>query len=175
METAILDAIQEHLATPAGDVLMPIVTSLGNVGLVWILMGIILLCFKKYRKSGAIVLLALVLDFIICNVLLKNLVARARPFEGKEIALLIARPLDYSFPSGHTAAAFAAVSALKAGGTGLWIPTAVLAALIAFSRMYLYVHYPTDILGGLIIGIFCGCAAAAIYKKTDEKRRKKCG
>ena len=151
------------------------ITKLGNVGAIWILLGIVLLLIPKTRKSGCIVLTALVLDVILCNGVLKHLVARVRPCEvNRDVVLLIARPTDYSFPSGHTAASFAAVTALYltlyinnwSGGpiliaweNKLWKWVLVLAVLIAFSRLYLYVHYPTDILGGILVGIFCGYVA----------------
>ena len=91
---------------------------------------------------------------ILCNVILKNLIARVRPYDvNTAVQVLVAKPKDFSFPSGHTAASFASVTALYlAGEKKLWKPALALAILIAFSRMYLYVHYPTDILGGVIFG-----------------------
>lgn len=102
--------------------------------------------------------LALIADLILCNGILKNLVARTRPYDVNTVVnLLIEKPVDYSFPSGHTAASFAAVTALYlAGEKKLWKPALVLSILIAFTRMYLYVHYPTDILGGIAVGIISG-------------------
>ena len=157
IELKILDTIQ-NLHNPVLDPIMCWITKLGNVGAVWILLGIVLLLIPKTRKSGCIVLAALVLDVILCNGVLKHLVARVRPCEvNRDVALLITRPTDYSFPSGHTAASFAAVTALYAAWEKkLWKWALVLAVLIAFSRLYLYVHYPTDILGGILMGIFCG-------------------
>ena len=103
---------------------------------------------------------ALVVDVILCNGILKHLVARTRPCDvNTAIRLLIARPHDFSFPSGHTAASFAAVTALYlADEKKLWKISCVVAVLIAFSRLYLYVHYPTDVLGGLAVGILSGMA-----------------
>ena len=97
------------------------------------------------------------LEVVCCNLVLKPLVARVRPCDiNTAVQLLIARPDDFSFPSGHTGASFAAVSALCASGNRLWIPSLILAVLIAFSRLYLYVHYLTDILAGAVIGIMAG-------------------
>ena len=152
-----MDMIQ-GLRTPVGDQVMCFITSLGNGGMIWIALGVLMLLIPRTRKSGLVVLTALVLDLILCNGILKHLFARVRPCDvNTVIQLLIPRPTDYSFPSGHTAAAFAATSALFfAGEKKLWKPALILAVLIAFSRLYLYVHYPTDILGGMIIGTACG-------------------
>lgn len=110
-----------------------------------------------HRKAGAAVLAGLALEVVCCNLVLKPLVARVRPCDiNTAVQLLIARPEDFSFPSGHTGASFAAVSALCASGNRLWIPSLILAVLIAFSRLYLYVHYPTDVLAGAVIGVMAG-------------------
>lgn len=178
IEIQILDWIQT-LRTPAGDVLMPLITSLGNAGIIWILLTVVLLVIPKTRKTGAILATALVLDLILCNGIIKNLVARTRPYDiNTAVELLIAKPGDYSFPSGHTAASFTAVSALYfAGEKRMWKPALVLAVLIALSRMYLYVHFPTDILGGILLGILCGYLGWRLVSKfagsTQEKIKKK--
>lgn len=162
------------------------ITKLGNGGMIWILLTVILLLIPKTRKSGAALLAALCVDLILCNGILKNLVARTRPFDvNTGIQLLIAKPADFSFPSGHTAAAFAAVTALwlckqRAGKWLLWKPALLLAAVIAFSRLYLYVHYPTDILGGILVGAAAGYAGHWLVEKSEQwkKERKsgrKCG
>lgn len=172
MELKILDGIQS-IRTPLGDVVMPLISSFGNGGMIWILLAVILLILPKTRKSGAVLTVALCLDFLLCNLLLKNICGRIRPCDvNTAVQLLIARPRDYSFPSGHTAAAFTSVAALYfAGEKRLWKITLIAAVFIAFSRMYLYVHYPTDILGGVIIGIAAGYLG---YRVTGglEKRRK---
>ena len=174
MELQILDWIQQ-MRTPVGDVWMVFISRLGNAGMIWILFTCLLLMIPRTRRWGAALAVALCLDAIICNILLKPMVCRIRPCDvNQTVQLIIARPADYSFPSGHTAASFAAVAALYfAGAKKWWKITLPLAILMAFSRMYLYVHYPTDVLGGLIIGLLCGWIADMIIQKVMEKRSRK--
>ena len=130
MELAVLDFIQELFRNPFMDSLMPAVTSLGDAGFLWILLGLALLCSRKYRRTGAAVLLSLAADMVICNLLLKNMVARVRPCDlNPAVQLLIARPSDFSFPSGHTAAAFTSVFSLYRENNWLWKPVLVLASI----------------------------------------------
>lgn len=154
------------IRTPILDTVMCVITKMGNAGMIWILLGVILLIIPKTRQTGVILMLALCVDVVLCNGILKNLVGRIRPCDvNTSIQLLVPRPQDYSFPSGHTAASFAAVMALYlAGENKMWKPALMLAVLIAFSRLYLYVHYPTDILGGIITG----CIAAYIGYRFEE-------
>lgn len=165
MEIHILDWIQ-GLHSPAGDMFWSMVTRLGNAGIIWILLAAVLLIIPGTRKSGVILAVALCVDLLLCNQVLKPAFARVRPFDvNTTVRLLIPRPGDYSFPSGHTAASFTAAAALFfAGEKKLWKPALVLAALIAFSRLYLYVHYPTDILGGMAVGVIAGYMGCVIVK-----------
>lgn len=169
IELQFLNLIQE-IRTTFLDVFMSNVTKLGNVGFIWILLTIILLVIPKTRKSGVILAAALIVDLILCNVILKPLVARIRPFDvNTAIQLIIAKPQDYSFPSGHTATSVASVVALYlAGEKRLWKIALILACFIAFSRMYLYVHYPTDVLGGAVVGVISGYIG---YKVTLRMSR----
>lgn len=162
-EFTILDWIQANLRNPVLDLLMPAITTLGNSGLIWILLAVVLLLLPKYRKVGLSILAGLALEVICCNLVLKPLVARIRPCDvNTAVSLLIPRPDDFSFPSGHTGASFAAVSALYTSRNRLWMSSLLLAALIAFSRLYLYVHYPTDVLAGVVIGTMAGWAGTKI-------------
>lgn len=138
------------------------------------MLALVLILIPKTRKIGLAVMVAVILDSVLCNVILKNIFVRPRPCDvNTAINLLIPRPLGYSFPSGHTSASFAAVSALYFSGENkIWKAALALAILIAFSRMYLYVHYPTDVLGGILVGIFCGYVGNAFFDKICKILKK---
>ena len=175
----ILDWIQTHMQCTFLDKAMPIVTLFGDGGVFWILVAVALLFFAKYRKTGFSMGMALVLGLVVCNITLKPLVARIRPYDfqlqefGREISLLISAQHDFSFPSGHTIASFEACTVLLLHDKRMGIPATVLAILIAFSRLYLYVHYPTDVLVSLVLGIAFGLLGSflvnLIYKKWVYK------
>lgn len=158
----ILDWIAANLWCPFLDAVMPLITALGDGGIFWIAIAVALLFFPKYRKVGLGMGAALVIGLLVCNVTLKPLVARIRPYDyqlehfGRTIQLLIATPHDFSFPSGHTLASFEAATVLCIHSKKAGIPAMILASLIAFSRMYLYVHYPTDVLTSIVLGIAFG-------------------
>lgn len=158
----ILHWIQNTLVCPALDFLMPKITSLGNGGVVWILATGMLLVTKKYRKYGALLLAGLAFGVLIGNVTLKPLIARPRPYWVDEsVRLLIANPTDYSFPSGHTLSSVIGATILTKADRRFGVAAIPLAALIAFSRLYLYVHYPTDIIGAAVLGVAIGFATCA--------------
>ena len=174
IELSILDWIQT-LHTPFLDKIMVFITRLGDAGIIWIVLSIVLLLIPKTRKSGAVMVVALVVDVLLCNIVLKNLVARTRPYDvNTGVHLLVAKLHDYSFPSGHTAASFASVTALYlAGEKKLWKFALVLACLIAISRLYLYVHYPTDVLGGVLVGIAAGYGGYRVVKALEQYKKEK--
>lgn len=154
----ILAWIAEHLRSVFGDAVMPVITLLGDAGIFWIVVAVVLLFIPKYRKVGLGMGVALILGLLICNVTMKPLFARIRPYhylagQGVTIDLLIASQHDFSFPSGHTLASFEAAVVLVMHDRKLGIPALILASLIAFSRLYLYVHYPTDVLFSVFLGI----------------------
>ena len=162
----ILDWIQQHLRNEVLDTVMPLITMLGDHGILFIAVGVLLLVFRQTRRCGLFVLLALLVGLLICNVTLKPLIARIRPYDLKQgIDLLIEAPTDFSFPSGHTNASFVFATVIFCMNKKWGIPAMVMAALIAFSRLYLYVHYPTDVLGGIICGIFAGWITVFLLRK----------
>ena len=162
----ILHWIQNTLVCPALDFLMPKITSLGNNGAVWILAAGALLVTKKYRKYGALLLAGLAFGVLIGNMTLKPLIARPRPcWVDERVRLLITNPTDYSFPSGHTLSAVIGATILTKADRRFGFAAIPLAALIAFSRLYLYVHYPTDIIGAAVLGVAIGLVLSRIMRK----------
>ena len=177
----VLDWIAGNLQCGFLDFLMPLITLLGDAGIFWIAVSAVFLFIPKYRKAGLSMGLALLFGVVVCNMILKPWVGRIRPYDyqfvhfGKAIELLVATPHDFSFPSGHTIASFEAAVALTIHNKKLGIPAMVLAVLIAFSRMYLYVHYPTDVLASVVLGTAFAFLSSFLVKKgyaLYESKRK---
>lgn len=174
VDFAILDFIAEHFHCSFLNTVMPIITAFADHGIGWIALAVLLVFFKKTRKTGASMGAALVFGLIVGNLILKPLVARIRPYDiHTTVSLLVERLSDYSFPSGHTLASFECATVLlirhrKAG-------TAAMAGaiLIAFSRLYLYVHYPSDVLAGILLGIVFGILGCLITEKVSLVIEKK--
>lgn len=153
--------IQENLRSELLTPLISFITTSGNGGLIWIAITCFLLAFKKTRKTGIMCALALIFSLIFTNLLIKPLVARVRPYDVIDtLTVLIEKPHDFSFPSGHSSAAFAtAWVMLRRLPKKFGVPALVYATLMAFSRLYLGVHYPSDVLAGIVLGILYAAAA----------------
>ena len=161
-ELTILNWIQAHLRCGVLDAVMVPVSRICDHGEVWILLAAILLAIPKTRKLGACVACGLVLDLLFCNLALKPLIGRMRPFAvSPGVSLLIPPPTDASFPS---------VAALKTANSRLWKPALALAVVIALSRLYLYAHWPTDILGGAAVGILAGWLGTKLAQSFPRKK-----
>lgn len=144
---------------------MPLITALGNGGLVWIAASLIMLFSESYKIQGYMIIASISVTTIIGEGLIKHLIKRTRPFVALiETKLLITKPITYSFPSGHTASSFAAVGIMLAMNNSWSILALLLASLIAFSRVYLNVHYPTDVLMGIILGLLCSYMVLAVFR-----------
>ena len=153
----ILDWIQAHLQSGFMDKFMPFITKFGDHGLFWMIVAAVLFIIPKTRKTGLGMAIAMMIGLLVCNVTLKPLVGRIRPYDlqaelGITIQLLGERMHDFSFPSGHTIASFEAAVVMLKNSKKLGIPAMILAVLITFSRLYLYVHYPTDVIASIILG-----------------------
>lgn len=178
-EIAILDFIQKHTRSPQMDRLMTAVSKANNYGAVWVSTSIALAAIPKTRKTGLAMFASLGIEFTICNLILKPLGDRIRPYDKAEDEkkikehLLIDEPWDQSFPSGHTGASFAVASSLFFNHNIAWKPVGVIACTTGFSRMYLYVHYLTDVLGGVGVGIVSGYAGTKLTNSLLERKEKK--
>ena len=176
----ILDWIQANLQSDFMDKFMPFITVFGDAGIFWMVISALFVIFPKTRKTCLGMAFAMMIGLVVCNITLKPLVAHIRPYDlqaelGVTIRLLCDAQHDFSFPSGHTIASFeAAVVMLK--NRKLGIPAMILAVLISFSRLYLYVHYPTDVIASVILGtIFAliGDALAGLIAPKLGAGRKK--
>ena len=147
-----LEYISEKCKTKTLDKVMPIITMMGNLGIIWFIISTLLILKVEYRVVGIGVILALALTTIIGEGVIKHIVKRKRPFEENEEDLLINKPITYSFPSGHTASSFAALAVFIQMNSKLGLIVSPIATLIAFSRVYLKVHYPTDVIFGMMLG-----------------------
>lgn len=148
-------------------------TTIGEAGVIWIIAGIFLLIKKESRKYGVIVLLSLLMCLLFGNGLLKNLIARPRPcWRHPEVKMLIGIPKDYSFPSGHTFSSFAGSYSIFYWKKKYGYVAFAMAVMIAASRLYFFVHYPTDIFAGAIFGIFLSMVSIWIVEKGMLRKKR---
>ena len=163
--------IQEYLRTPILNAIMIFITTLGDKGYIWIAATIALLIPKKTRKIGVMSAIALLGSLLINNELIKNLVKRPRPFVTfTDLQILIPTPSQYSFPSGHTSSSFAAAAVFyRHLPKKIGIPSIILAGLIGFSRLYIGVHYPTDVIAGVVMGVFLSYLAEILINFIQKQ------
>lgn len=171
MEIRFLELLQS-LHFPLLNYIMIFITSLGNGGLIWIAAALFLIFQNKnmLKREGFTIAVALIIFSVLGLLILKPIIARPRPFVAQGVDILIKEPMGFSFPSGHTGSSFAAASVIYFYNKKRGLLALILATLIAFSRMYLFVHYPSDIVGGLILGIISSRIAIKI---TNEMLKKK--
>lgn len=166
----ILDWIQGHLRCGWMDWLMPKITFLGEAGLIWIVILLLFLWMKTRRKCGLKMAVSLVIYLLLGQFILKNIVARPRPcWINTAVEMLVKVPKDYSFPSGHSMSGISSAFIILLDDRRVGIPACILAVVIAFSRLYLYVHFPTDVLAGAVMGILLAIAVDKIVEKYLPK------
>lgn len=169
MDWSILYWVHDNAACDLLNRIMPWITSLGKMGIVWIVIAAAMIVSRKYRKQGIVLLAALAVGVLVGNLLLKNIVARPRPcWLDTSVHLLVSKPTDYSFPSGHTLSSAIGATVLMFTDRRLGAAAIVLACLIAFSRIYLFVHFPSDIIGGAVIGAAIGVIVCLTVSRRDE-------
>lgn len=176
-ELRILEFIEEHFKCGFLDWFMPLVTKLGDGGIFWIIVAVVLLFTKKYRRVGAMMGVAMILGLLIGNLTLKPLIDRVRPYDmpGVDVNLLVEKLSDKSFPSGHTLVCFEAATVLMLNDKRLGIPALIIAITVALSRLYLFVHYPTDVVAGVILGVLFGLVGCFTVNRAVDwyKTRKR--
>ena len=180
MDSKVIEYVMAHWhSLPWLNQVFRFITYLGENGIIWIALAIVLLCIPKTRQTGIVLALTLALDALVCNAICKPIIARARPYTENESILDFFNqigfraPKDYSFPSGHACAGFAAATCLT-----MWVGwrgsfAYILAGLIAFSRVFLCVHFLTDVLAGIVLGCLIGIIVALCYKHTMKKHQQK--
>lgn len=170
-ETGILVWIQENLRLPVLNEIMIGITSLGNGGIFWIATALLLICLKRTRKAGLQCGIAMLLTLLVVNAALKPLLARTRPYELIDnLKILVSRPHDYSFPSGHSANSFScAWVVFRRLPKKIGVPALLLAILISLSRLYVGVHFPTDVLCGAAIAVLLAEIGMLAFAKIEKK------
>ena len=171
LDFSILYRIQACLRCPFLDKLMPWLSSLGDYGMIWIVAALALMAAKQHRRGGITLALGLICSLLIGNLLLKPLVARPRPcWLDETVVLLTAMPTDYSFPSGHSLSGFIAGTILLRYDKRFGVPALILAALLAFSRLYLFLHFPSDVLAGILLGIGVGLGVSLLGDRFIRRK-----
>ena len=171
MDLFILELVQNHFHNGFTDFIFPIITMLGNAGTVWLLTGVCLTITKKYRLYGIMIFITLALTYTLGEFVLKPMIARPRPFlafPGR--ALLIPPPNGYSFPSGHAGSSFSAAMILWRANKKIGTVGFGLAVLIAFSRVFLFVHYPSDVLAGAVLGVLCAFLTISVCQRLQNAK-----
>lgn len=170
-DASILLWIQNNLRGPVLNPVMVFITHLGDKGLLWIVLTLAMLCYRKTRRAGVASMISMVISLVVVNIVLKNWVARIRPYELIEgLELMIEKQKDFSFPSGHTSNSFACGWVMfRELKKRYGIPALILAILISFSRLFVGVHYPTDVFAGIAIGILGAEGARAIVNALKSR------
>ena len=174
IEFAILYAIQNIHTDFLDRFILAIMNITGSYGQLWVILAVLLLFFKKTRKAGFTILISYAMVFVVGQYGLKDLIARPRPCHMDEtVALLVSRPSSFSCPSTHSAWAFAAAASVFSWHKKFGIVVGVIALIVAFGRLYLFVHFPTDVLFGIALGILFAFVAYSIVKAADRKIKDK--
>lgn len=169
VDLAILAWIRETFWCAPLDVLAVQVTHLGDGGVFYIILAALCLAYKRTRRLGIVLAVSMAFDFLLCNLTVKPLVNRVRPYEAEDITLIVAPPHDASFPSGHTAISFAFAWVMFLRRERFWKVALMLAVLVGLSRLYLNVHFPSDVVVGAIFGMIAAQFACRILPKRKER------
>lgn len=174
MDSSILLWLQNDVRGGILTPIMTVITHLGDKGALWIGLTLVLLVLRKTRRLGVRCAVAIIVGFVVTNLIIKNLVARVRPYELIQgLECIVPKADDWSFPSGHTTNSFACAWVLfRETPKKCGVPALILAILIAFSRLYVGIHYPTDVLAGIVFGIASACFSLWCVPKLERKFRR---
>lgn len=162
----------QQIHNPVLDKIMVALSTIGNAGILWIVLAVILLIMKKTRRCGTQMALAMLLTFIIGNLVLKNMISRDRPcWIDPTVALLVKNPTDFSFPSGHSMNGFTAAVTILFYNKRWGIAAIILASFVAFSRLYNFVHFPTDVFAGVVIGTVVACLVNLLFMRMRSVKK----
>lgn len=179
LDRSIIFSVQDMVVTPWLTPVMRFVSFIGEYAAIWVLIGVGLCFSRKYRMAGIAVLLGVFFTMLVGNIAIKNLVMRLRPcidFPGVSVSSIIPGATDYSFPSGHTFSSFAAATVLVQFRKNIWTCLALCGAVVmGFSRIYLFVHYPSDVLTGATLGVIFGILSWKIVKKSIHDSQEDSG
>ncbi len=164
----VIEFLQDNFQSDFLDRIMPRISSMANIGIIWILIACIMLISNKYKETGKILIKALLVSTFVCNLILKPFIGRDRPFEANDdVEARIKEPTDSSFPSGHTMASFVAAMVIFCASPVLGIMAFILAFMIGLSRLYLLVHYPSDVFLGSVFGAVIGAFSVFKFGSKD--------
>jgi len=176
IDNAILLFIQEHLRSGFVNAVMIFFSAIGTLGLIWIAAGIAMLITKKYRRTGIVLLVCLAATWVLNDLVIKTLIQRPRPYLSlHELSILVPRRNDYSFPSGHTSTSFACAFVMARMNGRRWAWVYIIAAMIALSRLFVGIHYPSDVLAGALFGTLSAAVISVLalrlpfFRKSDHK------
>ncbi len=167
IDFTVLNGIQDTLRCTFLDYVMAFFSYAAQGGIIWIILGAALLCFRKTRAAGVMLLAAILFSWLLGDYVIKPLVQRPRPFrQNPDFVLFIKTPKGYSFPSGHSTVAAAATTVLLATHRRIGLAALFTALLVMFSRLYNYVHFPSDVLCGAVLGVCCALLILFAFRRT---------
>lgn len=168
IDIGIINMIQNHFHNSFTNTVFPLISALGNSGIVWLIIAAIMIITKKYRRWGVVLLIAMAITYVTGELILKPLIARPRPCDVLVYAhnLVLRHKHGYSFPSGHAGSSFTAATVLWKANRKWGIAAVTLASLIAFSRVFLLKHYPTDVIAGALLGFLIATLVCYLYQKS---------
>lgn len=178
-DTDVLFWFQDHLRADWLNPIMKVITHLGDGGIIWILLCIALLIPKKTRRIGLVAAIALAFSFCVNDLIIKHLVNRVRPYDAIQgLVRLIGPESSTSFPSGHSSAAFSTTTGILLASHKKWpvwpkLLIVFFACVIAFSRIYVGVHYPSDVIMGMVVAISCSLIAYLVFCKVELNLKKR--